>query len=217
MVRPLLKALAVLLVILNLKSLPFAFHIRFYYILVKHFYVRRKIKPKSIFQTISYVTHTPLMEMDFNLHKSNSTYFSDLDMARSEVMMSLFKDYYLYYRDPQVSISKSEWPNSPLGGVVVVFRKEISPYRWYKIKSRILGWDNKWLFVLSRFESADGKMFAVSLAKYVFKLKRKTVSPREVVEFCGLASESVLKQGEMDFEKAEHLLHLEALEHEKIE
>lgn len=208
------KAVAVILVLANLKSLPFAFHVRFYYLAIKHLYILRRRKPRSVFQSTTYWTHAPSMELDFNLHKSNSTYFSDLDMARADLMMVVFKDFFTKFKDPQQP--GMYWPYTPLGAVLSVFRREIFAYRPYVLKSRVLGWDNKWLFVLTRFEFPSGTLSAVSLSKYVFKMKRKTIPPAEVIEFCGLLSPEVLKKGAMGYEHAKKLLELEAIENEDV-
>ncbi|ANB12762.1 hypothetical protein AWJ20_1032 [Sugiyamaella lignohabitans] len=215
MASTVLKVVLLILALINAKSLPLAFHARFFYYMAKHFYVFKRVKAKSVFEPRQYSTHTPLMEIDFNLHKSNSTYFTDLDMARTDLMMHVFKDYFLHYQDSENKTRDGKWPYCPLGGVVSVFRHEIKPYSPYKVRSRILGWDNKWIFVISRFESGK-KLHAIALSKYVFKMRRKTVPPEEVLKFCGLADEETLKQGKMDFDKAEHFLHLENLEHESI-
>lgn len=209
-----LKTIALIFALINVKSLPLVFHIKFLYYFVKHFYVLRGVKPKSVFQTRSYVTHTSFMEMDFNFHKSNSTYFSDLDMARTDMMMHVFKDFFVKFKDAKTDKTTTYWPYTPLGGVCSVFRQEILPYQPFRIKTRVLGWDHKWIFIMSRFETLGGKLCAVSLSKYVFKMKRKTIPPEEVIEFCGLKTPQVVEQGKMDFEKARHMIHLESLEHE---
>ncbi|CAN6672400.1 hypothetical protein TRVA0_046S00496 [Trichomonascus vanleenenianus] len=210
-----LKAFVALLVLLNYKSWPFMWHARFYMNLVRHFVIRRSIKPKQdeLFKPNEYRTHTPLMEMDMNGHKSNSTYFSDLDMARADLLMGLFKDFFIHYRK-----EKKSWPFAPLGSVMTIFKKEIKAYKPYTIRSRVLGWDSKWLFVLSRFEFNDSKrtLAAVALSKYVFKLGRKTIPPEECVKICGLGSEENLSKGRMDFDKAKNMLQLEALSEEHM-
>lgn len=205
-----LKTIALIFALINIKSLPLVFHLKFAYYFVKHFYLFRGTKPKSVFETRSYVTHTSLMEMDFNFHKSNSTYFSDLDMARTDLMMHVFKDFFLKFKDAKTN----KWPYTPLGGVCSVFRREILPYQPFRIKTRVLGWDHKWIFVISRFETMSGRLCAVSLSKYVFKMKRRTISPEEVISFCGLKTPEHMNQGHMDFDKAKHMIHLESLEHE---
>ncbi|RAL61282.1 hypothetical protein DID88_010361 [Monilinia fructigena] len=44
---------------------------------------RPKVKPgpKHIFQPIITESHAPLMEIDINFHKTNSSYFSDVDVV----------------------------------------------------------------------------------------------------------------------------------------
>lgn len=38
-----------------------------------------------------------------------------------------------------------------LGGVSCTFRKELLPYEKYDVWSRVLSWDNKWLYIVSHF------------------------------------------------------------------
>lgn len=173
-----LKAALVILAITNLKSLPLMYHVRFYWQLISHFYLKKKEKPKSLFQTRNFTTFTPLMEMDFNFHKSNSTYFMDLDIARTDLMLHLFRKFYKDYKGEVRAYS-------PLGSVGCIFKREIPGYTRYNIKSRVIGWTDKWIFVLSRFETLDGKLYTVGLSKYVFKTGRKTVPVEEVFDFCG--------------------------------
>jgi Thioesterase-like superfamily len=188
------------------------YHVRFYYFMVKHFYIRRKSKPRSVFEVQNYATRAPFMETDFNLHKSNSTYFIDLDMSRTNLLMHVFKDFFLKYKDAEVP--DAGWPYCPVGSVASVFRKELSPYELYNVKSRVLGWDQKWLFVVSRFEKSDKKstLCAVCLTKYVFKMKRKTVPPATVIKFCNLSSQEAMEEGQKGYELAKAFLEIEALE-----
>lgn len=206
----LIKYIAVILVAVNVKSLPLVWHARFIYYVVKHLYVLRFRRPskQDLFKANNFVTHTPLMEIDMNLHKSNSTYFSDLDIARSDLLLHIFKDFFLHYR-----YRKGSWPFVPLGSVMTIFKREIAAYRPYRIRSRVLGWDQKWLFVLSRFEFLDknNTLAAVALSKYVFKHKRRTIPPEEALALCGLDDEELLKTGRLDFAHAQSMLDLEAI------
>jgi hypothetical protein len=208
--RVTLRALAVLFLLANVKALPGVWHLRFFYLFIKHFMVRYGIRPgpKDVFRANDYRTHTPLLEMDMNFHKSNSTYFSDLDMGRADLLMDVFKQFFFHYRR-----HKGSWPFVPLGSVMTIFKKELKAYKPYTVRSRILGWDEKWLFVLSRFEFLDAKrtLVAVSLSKYVFKHNRRTVPPEEALKICGLDTPEVLNQGRTDFSKAKNMLQLEAL------
>lgn len=123
-------------------------------------------------------------------------------------MVSVFRKILL-----DVKKKEGKWLYIPVGAVATVFKREIKPYANFVIKSRIIAWDDKWLFVLSRFESPEsGKLHAVSLTKYVFKLGRKTVPPVEAMEKCNLWNEDVEKKGREGMKTAQAILDLDKLE-----
>ncbi|KAF3941713.1 hypothetical protein ABW19_dt0205523 [Dactylella cylindrospora] len=185
------KLLAVLAVLANLKVVPFFWHSRFWYSLYIHLLSRRRVlpNPTQLFVPIKIESRSPLYECDFNYHKSNSTYFSDLDIARTHLVAHLIK------KSLRLRRQRGDKPlYVALGGVVSLFRREIKPYEKYEIWSRVLSWDDKWFWVVSHFVSAKGdpkhdgkrKIYASSLSKYVFKVERKTIPPIEVLEESGL-------------------------------
>lgn len=97
------------------------------------------------------------MECDYNMHKSNSTYFSDLDVTRSYLVTLLFRDgINKLARTPQVVIgpdgrpAKGKWAIM-LGAVATSFKREIKPYEGYEMWSRFLCWDRKWLYIITHF------------------------------------------------------------------
>ena len=47
--------------------------------------------PKALFKFIITRSHAPLWETDYNLHKSNSTYFTDADVARSHLVSAILQ------------------------------------------------------------------------------------------------------------------------------
>lgn len=173
------------------------FHLRFYYYVVKNFYVFPRRKLKTIFEPTKMVTFTSLLEMDFNMHKSNSTYFTDMDISRTDLLTKNLYKFYRNYEDP--SLPKLKWYQfiySPLGSVGVTFKRELIAYRPYTVESRILGWTSKWLFVITVFKT--GKTInAYGIAKYVFKQQRKTIPPEQIIAFEGLLTEEAKKQNEL--------------------
>jgi len=50
------------------------------------------MQPSSLFNFLIYRSHTPLWETDYNLHKSNSTYFTDVDIARTHLVAALLRN-----------------------------------------------------------------------------------------------------------------------------
>ncbi|KAH0612311.1 uncharacterized protein H6S33_010363 [Morchella sextelata] len=178
------KFFFVLMALINIKNIPLTWHFRFYRSLFHHLLRRRSLHPTTshLFSPISSTSRSPLYECDLNLHKSNSTYFSDLDIARTHLICHLIKRSLRTRRSLYVA----------LAGVSCLFRREIKPFEKYEIVSRLLGWDGKWVWVVSHFVSIrkdkDGsrKIFASALSKYVFKMGRITVKPEEIFTECQL-------------------------------
>ncbi|KPI36396.1 uncharacterized protein AB675_2991 [Cyphellophora attinorum] len=184
-----------ILAFLNLKSLPLAWHYR----LLRRFWanitrvpdVRRAIQkhanasssasaPATTHPLFTFHTHTsfsPLYETDYNIHKSNSTYFSDLDESRMGLCTRILipglwsKDRSLEQQGIKGKIGVY------LGAVHCTFHREIKPYQSFEVRSRVLGWDRKW--------KKEEVLLASALSKYVIKKGRFTVSPEHSLRVAG--------------------------------
>ncbi|CAK40115.1 uncharacterized protein An09g01760 [Aspergillus niger] len=144
-------------IILNLKGLPFVWHVRLLNCLKEHIILNRARQvvitthgPQSLFYPVITTSSTPLLEIDYNMHKSNATYFTDLDINRVHLISSLFKD--------QLALGFSGGElNIALGSTACVFKREIKPYQAYEIHTRLLSWDEKWVYFVSHFVKTGGK------------------------------------------------------------
>jgi hypothetical protein len=121
--------------------------------LFKHLVVRRAqhVRVENdggqvLFQPVVSSTYNTLMDCDFNGHKSNSTFYADLDVSRIQLIATLFKGVIL----PQDAGKKRATGaglgrlNCLLGGVSCTFRREIKPLQRFEIWTRVLCWDEKW-------------------------------------------------------------------------
>jgi hypothetical protein len=79
--------------------------------------------------------YTPLLDIDYNLHKSNSAFISDLVDNRTELMLVLFKDVLSPYKCGKNTLTQKA---INLGGTSCTFKKPIPPFARYEISSRIL-------------------------------------------------------------------------------
>ncbi|KDN70838.1 putative capsule polysaccharide biosynthesis protein [Colletotrichum sublineola] len=168
----------------NFKRFPFVWHFRVFL-----------VTPSRV----------ALLEMDYNLHKSNSTYFSDLDVARTDLLASLRAEairggLYKEYKNGVMVL---------LAGTSCTFKKEISPGAAFDMHSRILTWDRKWLYVVTHFvekqkgaelrtyqpwkKPEDGAttykspvVFATAISKCVVKAGRLTVPPEKFLQAAGV-------------------------------
>ncbi|OJD14848.1 hypothetical protein AJ78_04852 [Emergomyces pasteurianus Ep9510] len=214
---------AILLILVNLKSLPFAWHARVFFHLFKNLNFHRHTHPKlkekfkkqtgnvgahPLFAPVSVMSHTSLMETDYNLHKSNSTYFSDLDISRTALVTNVCTPGLEICRrelDKEVDTSnggsngkgkgKKKYPGKLsvlLGSVYCSFKKEIPPYELYEMQSRIAGWDEKWLYVITYFlrpakrKGERKTVLAAGISQYVIKKGRLTIKPARVLRAGGL-------------------------------
>jgi len=158
-----------------------------------------------VFASFGLSTRTPLLESDYNLHKSNSTYFSDLDIARTALATRILSPGVgiLSKELDQETIEKCSkegkpvpkklpWMYIAVGSVYCSFKREIKPFELVDIQSKAVAWDEKWLYVLSFYirpakKGGDGKktLLATALTKYVVKKGRLTVPPERVLRTSG--------------------------------
>ena len=102
------------------------------------------------------------MECDINGHKSNSTYFSDLDISRAHLLFCLMaegirREDERVRDDHATSEATKTLPKMAihLGGVSCIFRSEIKPYQNFETWSRLLSWDRKWMYFVSHLVKKD--------------------------------------------------------------
>ncbi|PYH86091.1 hypothetical protein BO82DRAFT_360964 [Aspergillus uvarum CBS 121591] len=192
----------------NAKGIPGVWHYRLFKGLLTELLWKRSRQPAPLVdaqgrpRVYSYLVTecaNPIIECDYNLHKSNSTFFSDLDINRTQLMMAHFKHVISTSCMPSVTNRKRPLLMA-MGGVSCLFHREVKPLQRYEVWSRVLAWDEKWVYVVSYFVkkgalASDGSIrgdpdakfvLASGLARYVFKEGRVTVKPEGVLRECGL-------------------------------
>lgn len=157
------RILLLLFLVTNRKNLLFSWTVRVWFSMFRHIIVRRgPLEPRSLYHYSITTTSAPLLETDYNFHKSNSTYFSDLDASRSHLVMHLFgpgmkaisyNATTKLVRDKEGNLIKGGF-GIGLGSVFCSFKREISPYSRYELWSRILCHDRKWVYILTHFVDA---------------------------------------------------------------
>jgi hypothetical protein len=117
--------------------------------------------PDKLFHPVICESHASLNELDYRLHKSNSTYLADVDIARSHLASHLLaRSGHLAFRNAKTHLVMD--PSNPsrpsrgsfnigLGAVYCSWRREIKPYQKYEMWSRIISWDRKWLYIMIHF------------------------------------------------------------------
>ncbi|KAL3433446.1 hypothetical protein BDV09DRAFT_172002 [Aspergillus tetrazonus] len=223
-INRLLTGAGIFFLFLNAKGLPGVWHYRLFKGLFIELVWKRSTTPAPLLDSQGrprlysyFVTEcsNPVIECDYNLHKSNSTFFSDLDINRTQLMMAHFKHVLSTASMPGKTKTANDNGDDQerkrplmmaMGGVSCLFHREIKPLQRYEVWSRVLAWDEKWVYVVSYFVkkgslSRDGNfkgdldldpkvnakvVLASCMARYVFKEGRITVKPERVLQECGL-------------------------------
>ncbi|CUM63478.1 uncharacterized protein PRCAT00001053001 [Priceomyces carsonii] len=233
--NPILKYALIAFLLSTIKTIPLAYCCRFYYRVLLNLVVPMSTYRKNgkkntfgidgqnklrLFEHTLMKTYVSPMEIDPYFHKSNSTYFIDLDIARTDTVTKIFQKAFFdaYSNDSGEFKSKSlaNFPYVPIATIQCVFKAELTLFQRYEIKSRVMAWDNKWLFVLSKFVVPKGnseKLCAIAVTKYVFKKKgRITIRPIEMIKECGLYSEEVENINKKNYELVKYMSSSEDLE-----
>jgi acyl-CoA thioesterase FadM len=117
-------------------------------------------------------------DCDFNLHLTNGRYFSLLDIARVEQLarMKLVG-----------ALLRRRWL-PVLNATEITFIRPLAPLRRFEIVTRIVTWDDKYLYLEQRFETS-GILHAVSLARAAFLCRGELVAPERVAALAGFRGE----------------------------
>lgn len=153
---------------------------------------------------------------DTSSAESNSTYFQDVDIARTHLICTLFSAGIEQARKSKGQGAIGGGGNAfgvALGGVACSFRREINPFEKYEIWTRVLSWDRKWLYMVTHFVRKDkvrprhfsmypkqknenggmrhvankeDAVIASAISKIVFKKGRLTIPPEVMLQASGL-------------------------------
>ncbi|KAI1090210.1 hypothetical protein F5B19DRAFT_484697 [Rostrohypoxylon terebratum] len=182
----------------NMKNLPLMWHMRL--LNAFRFVLRTQrptvpLTPAHIFQPIITSSTAQLMEIDFNIHKSNSSYFSDADIARAHLVCTLFAKGVEHMRGGTAAYTGSGKPlfGLALGAVSCNFKREIRPQEQYEMWSKILTWDEKWVYIVTHFVRKGAvKPKSYSLYPEQFLDQRLDEKSSSKAESAGVISDKVI-------------------------
>ncbi|KAF9426973.1 hypothetical protein BGZ76_002524 [Entomortierella beljakovae] len=189
------RRLILLVVLLNIKSLPGVFHAKMFLriIAVQLYSIRHRqgfrIKPTdtSIVRERVWVD-----DLDLNFHFSNSSYGKNCDYARVKFVISLLGPSVLPLH-PNRKIAFA------LGGNQMWFKKEITLFQSYEIRTRLLTWNQKWFILEHRMytparrngnKEKEQQLCAIGISKFVLKYasgswKGKTIPFLDALDMVG--------------------------------
>lgn len=131
---------------------------------------------KDIFTASWLRLHVLPNDLDFNGHMNNGRYLTIMDLGRFDLILrnGLFR---LMLKQKSVPI---------LGAVKIRYRLPLMPFQAYDLETKVIGWDDKWVFMEQRFiivkGSKAGAVAAIAVLKGSFFDKRShTTVPTDVL------------------------------------
>ncbi|KAH8704039.1 hypothetical protein BGW36DRAFT_288804 [Talaromyces proteolyticus] len=212
------RTLFILFAYVNKKSLPFGWTASVTWAIVKNLrrnpsqFIFDSNKPVDVkghpthpvFAVATMNTYTSLLETDYNIHKSNSTYYADMDISRTHCVTRLYTPGNKIVNkelDEEIAAAavaegkprptKSQPFFIALGGAYCSFKRELKPLEKYDIKSYMAAWDEKWMYIMTYFIKPEKKrgagptIAAIGVSKYCIKKGRLTVPIERVLRASG--------------------------------
>lgn len=158
-------------ILLTLLAAPFLlFLLRSIRLVLGLIRIHLRPRPESIFDEAITRSRVGLLDCDPNLHITNSRYLALVDWGRFE----------LFFRLGYGRLMRHLGYRMLMGTSIIRYRRSIDLFRRYDLHSRLLGWDEKWIFVEHRFV-VGGRTAVMVLGKLVVTSGGKIVEPGRVM------------------------------------
>ncbi|BAI71910.1 hypothetical protein AZL_012720 [Azospirillum sp. B510] len=118
-------------------------------------------------------------DLDINLHMTNARYFSVMDLGRTDLLIRAGLG---------PAILRNRW-RPVLGGATIRYRRSLRPFQRFTLVSRVLCWDDKYIFIEHRMETRGG-LAALAVVQGAFVGTTGVVAPAEVLAALGAATAS---------------------------
>ena len=114
-------------------------------------------------------------DCDLNFHLNAGRFVSFMDICRVELLgrMRLF-----------LAVLRRGW-RPVVGGVRIRYRRSLLPFERFTVRSRIVGWDEKWLYFEHVIESRAGHC-ATGHARGLLRGGGRSIPPGELFELLGI-------------------------------
>ena len=144
------------------------YHLQMLYYLLRAIYWERPVRRVDEESTLQ--MRVMPAQVDWNAHMGNSEYNLVCDFGRYHHLARVFGR----------SVAGAN------GGVYMRFKRSLKPFEAYELRTRIAGWDRKWLWVEHRFFSM-GRCKAAALCKVVIHGQ----TPQQALKSRGIVVEEV--------------------------
>jgi acyl-CoA thioesterase FadM len=137
------------------------------FVIIFEGFFRRKLHPLS--ESVLNLTVLP-NDLDLNLHMNNGRFLSLMDLGRLDLLIRT---------DLASALFRHRW--QPLVGAVNIrYKVSLLPFQRYRLRTKVIGWDEKWFYIEQRFERKN-RTIAVGLVKALFRGDHRNITPEETL------------------------------------
>ena len=118
-------------------------------------------------------------DLDINVHMNNARYMALMDLGRLDMIV-------------RTGIGRQvtrERLQPVIANASVRFRRALGPFQRFTLRTRLLGWDDKWMYIEHRLER-DGEVACRAVVRGLFLGKGGAVPPAELLRDAGHAAAS---------------------------
>lgn len=113
-------------------------------------------------------------DLDVNLHMTNGRYLTLMDLGRFDLIFRL---------GMLRQMIRRRW--SPVAASATIrFRRSLAPFQQFRIRTRLICWDEQWVFFEQRFES-QGRLVALGYVRALLRGGKRNVSTAEILQALG--------------------------------
>ena len=156
----------------------------------------RRTPPGSVLDPFTTPMRVWPMDLDFNLHQNNGRYLSCMDIGRMDMA---------FRAGLHRPMLKHKWMPL-LGSSTIRYFKSLGPFQKFDPLTRIVGSDEKWIFMEQKFVSG-GHLYAIGTVKVLFRGPKGNVPTATLMELTGVEQGSPdLPQWIADWHKADRAM-----------
>ena len=110
-------------------------------------------------------------DLDTNLHMNNGRYLTLMDLGRLDLLLRL---------GVVREVRRRRW-NPVVASLGIRYRRSLAPWQSYELRTRLVGWDDRWFFMEQSF-TRGGELMAHAIVKALFVGPGGRVAPQELVD-----------------------------------
>jgi acyl-CoA thioesterase FadM len=114
-------------------------------------------------------------DLDPNWHMNNGRYLTIMDLGRLDMTI---------HSGLMRAVIRNRWM-PVLGGATIRYQRPLQPFQCYTLTTRIIGWDEKWIYMEQQFDSNE-KRAATALVKALVRGRDRSIPTAEVMREVGV-------------------------------